>query len=68
MKKNNLKKNKSLPLRDRERQAIILILDLIGINVALFLSLSIRPEYGLNLDLLTKAPHWFLFFSFIWIV
>lgn len=63
-----LKKHFSLPLRDSERQAILVLLDIIAVNIALFLSLGIRPEYELNLSLLAKGPHWFLIFSLIWLL
>ncbi len=62
----NIKLKLSFPLRDSERKVILVILDMIAVSLALFLSLGLRPDYELSFNLLAKYPHWFIFFNLIW--
>jgi len=60
-------KKLSLPLNASERRSLLLVLDIIGLNLALFISLMIRPEYELDLKVFLYRPNWFLILTFLWI-
>ncbi len=61
-----MKRSLSFPLQDSERKALLVLLDLGAVNLALFLSLALRPDYELSVSLFARGPHWFILFSLIW--
>lgn len=56
-----------IPLKSSERRVLLVILDLLAINTALFFALSLRPEYKMSLEIALKNPYWFILLSLLWL-
>jgi exopolysaccharide biosynthesis polyprenyl glycosylphosphotransferase len=57
----------SLALRFSERKLLLVLFDLLMINSALFLALSLRPGFDVYLGTLVERLPWFVFLSGLWI-
>ena len=55
-----------IPMRISERRLILFTLDLLAINGSLLLSLALRSEFDLSIDLLLRRPLWFIILSALW--
>ncbi len=55
-------------LEKSERRFFLFLFDLLGLNAALLVFISVRPDYELNLNLVLKHPVWFIFLSLAWVV
>lgn len=51
-----------------ERRFFLIILDLLDVNGALIISLSLRPEYDLTWRLIYEHPFWFIILSLLWLL
>jgi len=56
------------PLPFPERRLVLMALDLLAMNGALFLAMALRPGYGLDGTLVLRHPFWFLLLSLLWLL
>jgi len=56
------------PLPFSERRLVLMALDLLAMNGALFLAMALRPGYGLDGTLVLRHPFWFLLLSLLWLL
>jgi len=63
----NVQRLLRLPLPFSERRLLLMGLDLLALNGALLLALSVRPGQSLDWNLLVSHPIWFLSLSLLWL-
>ncbi|HIE38025.1 MAG TPA: sugar transferase [Anaerolineae bacterium] len=51
-----------------DRRLLLLALDLVGVNMALLLSLALRPTFTFDVSLVLRRPLWFFLLSAFWIL
>lgn len=56
------------PLSLEERRLLLNLIDLLAVNLGLLLGLALRPDIPFGLDVLLRRPHWFVLWSFLWLV
>jgi len=57
-----------MPLSLTERRVILIFMDLISVNISLFVYITARPFYSRNPERVLDHPGWFILLSIIWLV